>query len=257
MIIDSHCHIHDEDFPFSKEEVFANMREMGVGAAVCVGVSVANSVRAVKFCENQEINLFAAIGVHPHEASELDEAGLETLKNLTKNPRVVAIGEIGLDYFYENSDRESQKRALWEQLKIAHEAGLPVSFHVRNAFDDFWPIFDDFEKPHGKIRGVLHSFTDSEENLKKALDRGLYIGVNGISTFVKKPEELAMFAAIPLERTLLETDAPYLAPAGKRGKTNQPASTALVAQDLATKRDLEVEKVAQITTTNTRDLFEI
>lgn len=259
MIIDSHCHIHDQDFPFSKEEVFENMREMGVGAAICVGTDAENSVRAVEFCKensNEEIQLFAAVGIHPHEAEKVDfERDLSTLRNLTKNQNVIAIGEIGLDYFYENSPREAQEKVLWEQLKIAFEADLPVSFHVRNAFDDFWQILDNFEAEYGQIRGVLHSFTDSEENLTRALERGFYIGINGISTFVKEKDLLEMFKKIPLNRILLETDAPYLAPQGKRGKKNQPAWTALVAQDLATKRNLSQEEIAQITTQNTKNLF--
>lgn len=260
MIIDSHCHIHDRDFPFSKEEIFENMQEMGVGAAICVGTDAENSVRAVEFCrENSgEISLFAAVGIHPHEAEKVDfERDLTTLRDLTKSPNVVAIGEIGLDYFYENSPREAQKKALWEQLKIAFEADLPVSFHVRNAFDDFWQILDDFEAKFGKIRGVLHSFTDSEENLARALGQGFYIGINGISTFVKEKELLEMFEKAPLDRILLETDAPYLAPNGKRGKKNQPAWTALVAQDLAIKRKLSQEEIAKITTQNTIKLFSI
>lgn len=260
MIIDSHCHIHDRSFPFSKEEIFENMQEMGVSAAICVGVSVKNSVQAVEFCEenSSEISLFAAVGIHPHEAEKVDfERDLATLRDLTKSPNVVAIGEIGLDYFYENSPREAQKRALWEQLKIAFEADLPVSFHVRNAFDDFWQILDNFEAEYGQIRGVLHSFTDSEENLARALERGFHIGINGISTFVKEQELLEMFEKVPLDRILLETDAPYLTPNGKRGKKNQPAWTALVAQDLAIKRGLSQEKIAEITTQNTRELFNL
>lgn len=261
MIIDSHCHIHDRSFPFSKEEIFENMQEMGVGAAICVGTDAENSARAVEFCEknsNQEIQLFAAVGIHPHEAEKVDfERDLATLRNLTKSPNVVAIGEIGLDYFYENSPREAQKRALWEQLKIAFEADLPVSFHVRNAFDDFWQILDNFEAEYGQIRGVLHSFTDSEENLARALERGFYIGINGISTFVKEKDLLKMFEKVPLDRILLETDAPYLAPNGKRGKKNQPAWTALIAQDLAIKRGLSQEEIAKITTQNTRELFNL
>ncbi|MDO4902175.1 MAG: TatD family hydrolase [bacterium] len=261
MIIDSHCHIHDQDFPFSKEEVFENMREMGVCAALCIGVNVENSARAVEFCKensNEEIQLFAAVGIHPHEAESVDiERDMPILRNLTKNQNVVAVGEIGLDYFYENSPREAQEKVLWEQLKIAFEADLPVSFHVRNAFDDFWQILDNFEEEYGQIRGVLHSFTDSEENLSRALERGFYIGVNGISTFVKEKELLKMFEKAPLDRILLETDAPYLAPQGKRGKKNQPAWTALVAQDLATKRAVNQEEIAKITTQNTLKLFSI
>ena len=168
----------------------------------------------------------------------------------------MAIGEIGLDYFYENSNREAQKTILKAQLELAQELNLPVSFHVRGAFEDFWPIFDEVSK-NGKIRGVLHSFTDSKENLNEALKRDLFIGVNGISTFLKKPEELEMFANIPLSKTLIETDSPFLAPKGKRGKPNQPAFSKLVVEDLAEKRQISVEEVAKITSKNTEELFNI
>lgn len=262
-IIDSHCHIHDEDFPIEMSEVFDLMRENSVEKAICVGVDLKNSRRAVEFCElagnsAQNIQLFATVGIHPHEAEKVNlEKDFLELRALAKSPKVVAIGEIGLDYFYENSPREIQQKMLFEQLKIAHELNLPVAFHVRGAFDDFWRVLNDFENQFGKIRGVLHSFTDTSENLQKALAHGFFIGVNGISTFVKKPEELEMFAQIPLEKMLLETDAPFLAPKGKRGKKNQPAWTKLVAEDLAEKRGISLEKIAEITSKNTEELFEI
>ena len=258
-IIDSHCHIHDEDFPIEMSEVFDLMRENSVAKAICVGVDLKNSRRAVEFCESEKnIQLFATVGVHPHEAEKVDlEKDFLELRALAKNPKVVAIGEIGLDYFYENSPREIQQKVLFEQLKIAHELNLPVAFHVRGAFDDFWRVLSDFENQFGKIRGVLHSYTDTSENLQKALAHGFFIGVNGISTFVKKPEELEMFAQIPLEKMLLETDAPFLTPKGKRGKKNQPAWTRIVAEDLAEKRGISLEKIAEITSKNTEELFEI
>lgn len=296
-IIDSHCHIHDKDFPIELSEVFDLMYENSVKKAICVGVDVENSKRAVEFCEAFEKNhkkdevfsfssgisvaqqseahkqkeehgdffgdfnkpqLFAAVGIHPHEAEKVNfETDFEELRTLAQTPKVVAIGEIGLDYFYDNSPREIQQKVLFEQLKIAFELNLPVSFHVRNAFDDFWRVLNDFESQFGKVRGVLHSYTDSFENLERAINRGFYIGVNGISTFVKKPEELEMFAQIPLEKTLLETDAPYLAPKGKRGKKNQPAWTRLVIEDLAKKRGISPEKVAEITSKNAEELFGI
>ena len=271
-------------------EVFDLMRENSVEKAICVGVDLKNSRRAVEFCGSAEdsafsfssgqsvarveaearerkeqrevsvrnIQLFAAVGIHPHEAEKVDlEKDLLELRTLAKNPKVVAIGEIGLDYFYENSPREIQQKVLFEQLKIAHELNLPVAFHVRGAFDDFWRVLSNFENQFGKIRGVLHSFTDTSENLQKALAHGFFIGVNGISTFVKKPEELEMFAQIPLESMLLETDAPFLAPKGKRGKKNQPAWTRIVAEDLAKKRGISIEEVAKITTQNTENLFNV
>ena len=263
MITDSHCHIHDQDFPFATAEVFDNMREMGVARAICIGVDAENSQRAIDFCQQnksnpQAIQLFACVGVHPHEAEKFDFAqDLPKLEAMLENQKVIGIGEIGLDYFYENSPRQIQQEVLKAQLRLAQKHNLPVSFHVRNAYADFWRVLDEVEADGTKIRGVLHSFTDSEENLAEALRRGFYIGVNGISTFVKEEHELEMFAQIPLEKTLLETDAPFLAPKGKRGRKNQPAWTALVAEDLAEKRGLSVEEIAKITEQNVNNLFNL
>ena len=259
MLIDSHCHIHDKNFPIDHAEVFANMETNGIKKAICVGVDLANSQQAVSFVEkHQKPELFAAVGIHPHEAKDFNiKTDLPKLEKLARSAKVVAIGEIGLDYFYNHSPKEVQAEVLLAQLKLAQKLDLPVSFHVRGAFDDFWPIFDQAEREGGKIRGVVHSFTDSIENLQKALERDLFIGVNGISTFVKKPEELEMFAQIPLNKILLETDAPFLAPKGKRGNSNQPAWIKLIAEDLSKKQDKSLEEIAQITTQNTQKLFNI
>ena len=265
FFIDSHCHIHDEDFPINQSEVFTLMQENKIQKAICVGVSIENSIRAVDYSfandtKEYNIELYSAIGVHPHEAKNLSMEGILKLEEqLQKHKeKIVAIGEIGLDYFYNNSDRNSQIKALELQLELAKKYDLPVIFHIRNAFDDFWQVLDQFEvKNNYKIRGVVHSFTDNEENLQKALDHGFYIGVNGISTFVKKPEELAMFSQIPLEKMLLETDAPFLAPQDKRGKKNQPAYIKLIAEDLAKKRNTAIEEIAKVTTKNSQLLFNI
>ena len=258
-IIDSHCHIHDKNFPIPCVEVFENMKTAEISKAICIGENLENSKIAAKFAaeNSDEIELFSAIGVHPHEAGKYNpkELILE-LEQLSKSPKVVAIGEIGLDYFYENSDRKTQKIILRAQLELAQKINLPVSFHVRNAFEDFWPIFDEVSRS-GKIRGVLHSFTDSKENLKQALRRDLFIGVNGISTFVKKPEELEMFDQIPLSKILIETDAPFLAPKGERGKPNQPAFSKLIVEDLAKKRGISTGEIAKITSENSEKLFNI
>ena len=256
MLIDSHCHIHDENFPIDHAEVFANMEANGIRKAICVGVDLVNSQQAVSFAEkHQKPELFAAVGVHPHEAKDFNiKTDLSKLEKLARSTKVVAIGEIGLDYFYNHSPKEVQAEVLRAQLKLAQKLNLPVSFHIRGAFDDFWPIFDQAEHEGGKIRGVVHSFTDSIENLQKALERDLF---NGISTFVKKPEELEMFAQIPLNKILLETDAPFLAPKGKRGKSNQPAWTKLIAEDLSKKQNKSLEEIAKITTQNAQKLFNI
>ena len=169
-----------------------------------------------------------------------------------ENPtKLVAIGEIGLDYFYTHSPRQTQIAAFEAQLQIALDAGLPVIFHVREAFEDFWPIFRNFTG----LTGVLHSFTDTAENMQKAVSEGLYIGVNGISTFAK--DKLLMWQAIPLEKMLLETDAPFLTPVPYRGKVNEPAFVRNVAEYHAAMRGVELEHLARATSANASTLFSL
>ena len=165
----------------------------------------------------------------------------------------MAIGEIGLDYHYTNSPPAAQQRALEEQLQLAVQYDLPVSFHVREAFDDFWPILANFPN----VRGVLHSFTDTAQNAERAVARGLYLGVNGISTFTKSKAQQAMFARIPLERLLLETDAPFLTPVPFRGRVNMPSLVREVAQYHATARGIPFEEIAAASTANAQNLFSI
>lgn len=177
-LVDTHCHIHDTEFyPDNQEEAYAQSRAAGV-TMFCVGTDERSSREAVAFAESHE-GCFAIIGVHPHESHH---GWAEIGKILAEShEKVIGIGEIGLDYFYDHSPREVQRGALRAQLELARHYDLPVSFHVREAFDDFWPIIDDFPE----VRGVLHSFTDTPGNMRRGIERGLYIGVNGISTFTK------------------------------------------------------------------------
>ncbi len=248
MLIDSHCHIHDTQFyPEDRDEVYAQAHRAEVGMIV-VGTSERDSHDAVEFARQRE-NVWAVVGVHPHDAKDGWGEIAEIIAK--KHEHVVGIGEIGLDYFYNNSPREVQIRALEEQLQLAQDYKLPVSFHVRSAFDDFWPIYDNFSA----IRGVLHSFTDTAATLEKGLSRGLYIGVNGISTFTRDVAQQEMFASIPLERVLLETDAPFLTPVPHRGKINSPAFVTLVAEHIAHTHNCAYDDVARVTTANARALF--
>lgn len=251
-LIDSHCHLHDSSF-FDGESRELHHRvaaEAGVGI-ICVGTDELSSLEAVEFAASHD-QVWAAIGVHPHDA-KVGWSGIERQLRESRSPKIVAIGEIGLDYFYDNSPRDIQQQAFAAQLQLAVDYDLPVSFHVRDAFDDFWSIFDSFSG----IRGVLHSFTDSQANLDKALERGLSIGINGISTFTKDLEQQQVFRKVPLERVLLETDAPFLTPHPIRGKINTPASVELVADFMAKDRDISVEAVHQATLANTKLLFGI
>lgn len=254
MLIDTHCHIHESSYPLDTAEVLFRARQASVAKMLCVGTSERSSLEAVNFA-NKHDGIYAAIGVHPHDSKD----GYEKITTLFDEKRVVAVGEIGLDYFYTHSSREVQRRALEAQLDMALQHNLPVIFHVRDApasveesvWDDFWPIFDNFKG----IRGELHSYTDTLVNLEKALQRELLIGVNGISTFTKDPLQQAMFASIPLESVLLETDAPFLTPSPLRGKVNEPAFVSYVADYHATIRGLSREEVADVTTANAIALF--
>jgi TatD DNase family protein len=247
MFIDTHCHIH-ETYDLPHDEVFSRADEAGVGQMMCVGTSQESSKQAIQFAE-QYTRAFASIGVHPHDTKD----GYEAIAELAQqgSPKLKAVGEIGLDYFYTHSPRELQIEALHAQIEVALKHDLPVIFHVREAFDDFWPIFEQYEG----IRGVLHSFTDSKENLQKALEEGLYIGVNGISTFTKNDAQKAMFDSIPLDRLIFETDAPFLTPSPYRGKVNEPAYVKVIAEFHAQRRGISVEEIAKTTSHNARTLF--
>lgn len=246
-LIDTHCHIHEADYPLNAEEVLVRAHTAGISKLICVGTSEQSSADALEFAKQHE-NTYATIGVHPHDTKE----GYEKIAKLAKqNP--VGVGEIGLDYFYTHSPREVQIRALESQIQTALDSNLPIIFHVRDAFEDFWPILDNF---HG-IRGELHSFTDTKVNLEQGLKRGLYVGVNGISTFTKDAAQQEMFAAIPLNHMLLETDAPFLTPVPKRGNINEPAFVGFVAEFHAKVRDISVQDLADATTTNAKNLFKI
>ncbi len=249
MLIDTHCHIH-EPYELPIEEVRGRAAEAGVVAYVSVGTSEASSRQAIEYSE-AHAESYASIGVHPHDTKD----GYTAIADIAAqgSRKLVAVGEIGLDYFYSHSPREVQIEALKTQIEVALRHDLPIIFHVREAFDDFWPIFDSYSG----IRGVLHSFTDSKENMEKAVAKGLYIGVNGISTFTKDEAQKAMFDAIPLDKILFETDAPFLTPTPYRGKVNEPAYVRIVAEFHAQRRGISLEEIANASTANARALFTI
>jgi TatD DNase family protein len=254
-LIDTHAHIHDPEFKFEHpDQVIEDAKAAGVSTILVVGTSVNDSFLAAEFALQHE-GVYAVIGSHPHEAKK-DLPELRRLEEILKNPKlkakVVGVGEIGLDYYYNNSRRHDQMKSLRFQLGLAEKYNLPVSFHVREAYGDFWPIYNNF-----KARGVLHSFTDSIYNMEKALEAGLFFGLNGISTFTKDAEQLKMFNSLPLERIILETDAPFLTPAPHRGKMNVSAYVKLIAEDISNKRGISLAEVASATTNNACFLFNL
>ncbi len=250
-LIDSHCHLHDPDFfPDNREQIYQNLLQSDIGA-ICVGTDGRSSRESVRFTKNRR-NVWSSIGTHPHEAKTGYQEIIEILKSANRS-KVVAIGEIGLDYFYEHSSRKDQIEALEGQIQLAIDYDLPISFHVRDAFDDFWPIFDNFSG----VRGALHSFTDNQANLEQGFSRGLFVGLNGISTFTRDDNQRQMYYNVPPNRLLLETDAPYLTPRPLRGKMNEPKYVELVARYWSDARNIDFDKFCQLTQDNTRLLFGI
>lgn len=259
QLTDTHCHIQDVSDPMwakvGEPDVATMIKDAtaaDVSRLICVGTTVGDSAKAIGFVRDRQ-NCWASIGLHPHDAKGGAQA-LNALAALIKTPtqqKIVAIGECGLDYHYSLSPKTDQTAALRFQIELALQHDLPLIFHVRDALDDFWPIFDSYKN----VRGVMHSFTDTPANLHKALERGLYIGVNGITTFKNNHAQQAMVKQIPLQKLLLETDAPFLTPVPLRGKVNVPANVALVAEFLANLRGESVTDIAKHTTHNAQTLF--
>lgn len=258
MLIDTHCHIHESDYPLDKEEVIKHAHKAGVDQIICIGTDTEDSRLAIELANKYEV-VFASIGVHPHYANKSLDNFFDFVKTVEFNEKIIAIGEIGLNCHNPNDPPiENQIKILKQQIELALERDLPIIFHVRDAYDDFWKVLDDFNdgKP---IRGVLHSFTDTIDNMNEGLRRGFYFSINGISTFTHDHLQKEMFNSIPLDRLLLETDAPWLTPYPLRGKirTNEPAFIKEIAEYTSKTRHVSVEEIASITTANALKLFNL
>lgn len=257
MLIDTHAHIHFDEYKNDLEEVLHNCVENKVAKIITVGTDEQNSKDALEFCYKNDfakIQIYASAGIHPHDAERGDDS-LLTLKELVidggYSDRLVAIGECGLDYYRNNSSRSSQIRALEFQLQLALENSLPVIFHVRDAWDDFFAVLKNFQN----IRGVIHSFTGTKKEVDLAQAQNLYFGLNGIMTFTKIQDQLDAAKYIAKEYLLLETDCPFLSPEPKRGKRNEPANLKYTAEFLAKLRGDTYTEICEYTTTNAITLF--
>jgi TatD DNase family protein len=269
-LVDTHCHIHEATFELEGDNatrakwlqanapdpdlMISEAVEAGVTRLICVGTTVPDSRVAVDFVRNRD-GVWASIGIHPHEAGRYvhDHHALQQFHDLARKPKVVAIGETGLDYHYSHSTPEQQKQLLRFQLDMAVEHDLPLIFHVRGAFEDFWPIFDAYQG----LRGVVHSFAATEKELEQILERGLYVGLNGIMTFTKDQKQLAAAKKAPIERILTETDAPFLTPVPFRGRICEPRHVRVTADFLSKLRGESLDQFAAVTTQNALDLFKI
>lgn len=252
--VDTHCHIHFPDYELDPAEVIRDAKDAGVSRLLCVGCTLPDSIVAIGMAAKHN-NIWATIGLHPHEGARYvhDHHALQQFRGLASKPKVVAIGETGLDYHYTHSSKADQEKILRFQLDLAAMHNLPLIFHVREAFDDFFKIIDEYPG----VRGVVHSFSAGRSELDEILDRGIHVGVNGITTFTKDTEHLAAAKAIPLSRLLLETDAPFLTPVPFRGRICQPKHVAVTARFLAELRSESLESIATATTNNAITFFNL
>jgi TatD DNase family protein len=258
--LDSHCHLAASEFDVDRAAVLERATESGVDAFIAIGsgYGIAGNAQAVKMAA-ADPRVFATVGVHPHEAKELDDEGRALLDELIEQPRVVAVGECGLDYHYMNSERDVQRAVFAEQLATARSRRLPVTIHVRgdepNAYEELLEIW--LAEGRGELEGVLHCYTGTLDFARRAIEAGFFVSFSGILTFNNDRGLRDVAKQLPLDRLMVETDAPLLAPQGFRGKRNEPARVSLVGEALAAVHGKPVEEVARITTRNARALFRL
>ncbi len=259
--VDTHCHIHSQEFftPAEAELSLSRAIKRGVEKVILVGTSLQDSKDALSFAKKHPDNCWVSIGIHPHEASKLSVDAvadhIEQLAMLATDDKVVAIGECGFDFYYnDKSEHLSRQEVLLRgQIEIALSNGLPLSFHVREAYDEFWRVFESYKG----VRGVLHSFTDRPDQLRRAIQHALLIGINGIATFTTHAWQTELFKQIEIENFVLETDAPFLTPKPKRGSINSPENVIYITDYLADLRGETIEKLANATTANATKLFNL
>ena len=253
MLFDTHAHMDDRAFDADREQLLDSLPGQGLALVMNPGCSLESSRNAVRLA-NAYNYLYAAVGSHPDAADEVDDAVLEEYRTLCKlNPKVKAIGEIGLDYHYEDIPRDIQLRSFRAQMELARELGLPVIVHEREAHEDGMSVVREFPE----VGGVFHCYSGSAEMARQLVDRGWYIGFTGVLTFKNARKAVEVAASIPLERIVLETDCPYMSPEPFRGKRNDPGKLFRMAEKLAEIRGLTVEEVHAITLENGKRLYRI
>jgi TatD DNase family protein len=255
MLIDTHCHFNHAAFDADRAEAVARAREAGVDRAVVIGYDLASSEWAVRLTQEFP-ELYAAVGIHPNDAAEATPAGLTRLAELAALPKVVALGEIGLDFHWDVEPRERQAEAFWEQLHLARRMGLPIILHTRESDRD---VVEVLEQEAGEWRGILHCFGGDPDVGRRALAVGLHLGLGGVLTFKNARQLQETARTLPLERIVLETDAPYLTPMPHRGRIrrNEPSFLPFVARQLASLRGLDEAEIAVLTTRNAVALFDL
>jgi TatD DNase family protein len=249
MLIDTHCHLFFDELKEDLSSVLKRAADLGVTKFICVGTNIKDSKESYNLALDYE-NIFSTAGVHPHDTEEVAENYIDELYNLLKNKKVVAVGEIGLDYFKELSDISVQKKIFAEQLELAQKINKPIVFHNRDSDDDIINTLSEFPN----VYGVAHCFSSTYDVAKKLIDMGFYISFSGNLTF-KNSHLPDVAKRLPIDRLLVETDSPFLSPVPHRGKTNEPGRARFVADLLARLHNLSINEVAQITTANAKTIF--
>ncbi|MFX0561019.1 TatD family hydrolase [Tepidibacillus infernus] len=252
MLVDTHAHLNDEKFNEDRAEVIKRAKEVGVETIINIGYNRETILSTIELVEQYDF-IFGAVGWHPNDAHEMKEEDFDWLKEITQHPKILAIGEIGLDYYWDFAPKEVQQEIFRKQIQLAKQVNLPIIIHDRDAHQDICSILR--EEGAKDVGGIIHSFSGSMEMAKECIDLGFYISFSGPVTFknAKKPKEVATH--IPIDRILLETDSPYLTPEPYRGKRNESAYVKFVATKIAELRGMDVEEIAQITTRNAKQIL--
>jgi TatD DNase family protein len=253
MLVDSHCHLDFPDFGPELDDVVARARAAGVGTMLTIGTRLKSFDGVLRVAERFD-DVWCSVGIHPHEAAAEPIEESAALVERAQHPRVVGIGEAGLDYYYEHSPKADQVRNFRAHIAASRETGLPLIVHARDADDDLCEIMSE-ESARGAFPGLIHCFSSTTKLARTALDLGMMISISGIVTFKKADELRAIVADVPLDRLLVETDAPYLAPVPRRGKRNEPAFVAHTAEAVAQIKGVETAQLAEATTDNFFQLF--
>jgi TatD DNase family protein len=253
-LVDTHCHLDWKAFEADRADVIHRAVQAGVRRMITIGVDASSSRRAIEIAEQHDA-VYAAVGVHPNDCADFEAALLQEIQVLAQHPKVVAIGEIGLDYYWRKVDHDTQARAFRAQLELAARLGKPVIVHSRDAAPDVMKVLEDFTSHVSRITGTLHSYFDDLAICERAFALGFYVGVTGPITFKKAERERELVQRLPLDRLLLETDAPFLTPVPHRGERNEPAYVRHVAEMIAQARDRSAGEVARQTSRNAETLF--
>jgi TatD DNase family protein len=255
MFIDSHAHLDDDRFDDDREILIESLRANNIDLVFNIGADIKTSKASVELAKKYD-HIYAVVGIHPHDAEDAEDNYLDILRELSLEEKVVAIGEIGLDFYYDNSPRDIQRKVFKEQLKLAKELNLPVVIHTRDASQETFDILKEAGKD-GSLRGIMHCYSGSVEMAKEYIKLGFYISIAGPVTFKNSRVVKDVAKEIPLDKLLIETDCPYLSPEPHRGKRNEPKFVKHTAEKIAEIRGISLEELAKATSENTKRIFNI